>query len=90
MDVDLWRTVLNHHLGRSQTQQPYRVRVTNANTHTKADIIRISQSFVNIGLASINMCEFYWINVKMIIVLNIILRNVFVFLEHVCLHLLFS
>ena len=42
-----------------------RVRVTNADTYTKADSARISPSFVNKGLARYNLCEFYWRNIRM-------------------------
>ena len=43
-----------------------RVRVTNADTYTKDDSTMILPSFVNMGLARNNLCEFYWTNIGMI------------------------
>ena len=68
----------------------YRVRVTNANTYTKADSTRISPSFVNMDLARNDLREFYWTNSIMIFFFKCYFEEVVRFLKHAHLHLLFS
>ena len=66
----------------------YKVRVTNANTYTKADSTRLSPKFVNIGLAHNDLCDFYCTNIGMKFFSNIILKKLFIFLKHASVHLL--
>ena len=41
------------------------VRVTNADTYSKANSTKISPSFVNMDLARNDLCEFYSTNIRM-------------------------
>ena len=62
-----------------------RVRVTNADTYTKADSTRISPSIVNMGLERNDLCEFYWSHIRMIF-LKYYFEEVVLFLKHARLH----